>query len=135
MNLNINHSMTTINSGVDRSSLIDHTQSKSRGISFFRKTEPMKSTITGSEMSHIIIENMKMRIIQQKNLELKERISGKMEYTREFSFAKSRKDTMVQYMGHYDNDTFPETPDEDVIPWQCFTRDFGSVDLPFDDQI
>ena len=38
-------------------------------------------------------------------------------------------------MSHYDNDLYPETPDEDVIPWQCFTRNFMSNDLPFDDEV
>ena len=66
---------------------------------------------------------------------LRVHINEKMEYTRDFSFAKSRKDTMVKYMSHYDNDMYPETPDEDVIPWQCFTRDFLSNDLPYDAHI
>ena len=42
---------------------------------------------------------------------------------------------MVKYMSHYDNDLYPETPDEDVIPWQCFTRNFLSNDLPYDDEV
>jgi len=41
---------------------------------------------------------------------------------------------MVKYMGHYDNDKYPETPLDDLIPWQEFVRDFWSVDLPFDDE-
>ena len=94
----------------------------------------VNSRTHGTASNHSI-DNMKMKIIQQKNLALREKITEKMEYTREFSFAKSRQDTMVKYMSHYDNDIFPETPDEDVIPWQCFTRDFMSKDLPFDENI
>jgi len=43
----------------------------------------------------------------------------------------TRKKTVVEFTAEFDEE-FPMQPEDMWLPWQQFTRDFWSIDLPFD---
>lgn len=43
--------------------------------------------------------------------------------------------SITNYDDILDIQTFKETPQDQILPWQYFTRDFWSTDLPVDDNV
>mmetsp|Transcript_9808 Transcript_9808/g.14870 ORF Transcript_9808/g.14870 Transcript_9808/m.14870 type:complete len:126 (-) Transcript_9808:29-406(-) len=41
-----------------------------------------------------------------------------------------RKQTYVDFTGFFDNDRYPPTPEDEILSWRYFTRDFLAKDLP-----
>ena len=52
----------------------------------------------------------------------------------EDKYALPKKDTITQFTAFFDNE-FPPTPEDKILPWQSFTRDFESKDLPYPDNL
>ena len=46
------------------------------------------------------------------------------------NFLVERRQTTIDFMGDFDEE-FPPSPEDCILPWQAFTRDFWSMDKVF----
>ena len=74
-----------------------------------------------------------------KNVHAKNRMSKQISINLNYSVSmkvqeenNTRKETVVNYTDLFDNEIYPKTRTEDIVPWDQFTRDFESKDIEYD---
>ena len=114
------------------------TTSEQTSVAMYSENVSFQNNLDASKkfQSHSVnmsIKNPKFRKMSTRNMDDQKKAVDKYSLTTgaQDEFAMDRKGTYINFTGEFD-DEFPNTPEEEILPWQAFCRDFWSKDLVFD---